>query len=177
MFEIKTHLELVSYDYTASNFIRNPRERYIDIDNVPKIRDVIEHRKFTPEFIKQLITITFNNKVVVGFNVPSGLDLWKGSYIPALEDYFREGKSIVMYGIEPVILQLETINDEEVSFSIFGEWEPKEVFANAILPEKQFLEALLDGACHFWQMLIEYKVFEEGRLQENTPRDYPQQMI
>lgn len=177
MFLINTYLELVSYDHTDSYFINNPCARYIDIDDSSRIREIIDHRKFTPELIQQLITITYNNSNIVDFNVPSGLDLWGGSYIPALEKYLFEGNSTKMYGIEPVILQFESVNTNQVSFSIIGDWEPKKTFATAILPEKQLIESLLNSAKHFWEMLIEYKVFEEKMINDTTPRDYPYQMI
>ena len=82
-----------------------------------------------------------------------------------------------MYGIDPVTLKLHATDNTFLHFSIISDWEPKHIYADAVLPEKEFLEALLTEAEHFWQVLLDYKVFEEKKMRENTPSDYPAQMI
>ncbi|WP_391557903.1 hypothetical protein [Robertmurraya sp.] len=177
MFEIKTYLELESYDYSDPYYMENPSAKYIEIDDLSNIRKIVDHRKFTPEHIQQLITIKYNEMVVVGFEVPSGLSLWESTFIHAIEDYLHVGKVEMMYSIDLEILTLESINNNQMKFSIFHEWDSELVYASAILPEKEFIESMLTEANHYFQKLIDYKIFEEKRLDENTPRDYPQQMI
>ncbi|PUB03972.1 hypothetical protein [Paenisporosarcina sp. OV554] len=154
----------------------NGDERQTSLDDSLKLREIFEHRKFTPEYIQMHIMIQYNDQIVVG-NIPSGLDLWEQTYIHAVEGYLDKRKVEIMYGIDPYILKLISINSNLLEFSIEGEWEPVEVFAQAILPEREFLDAILDGAEHFWKVLLEFKVFEEKKLRESTPSDYPVQMI
>ena len=78
-------------------------ERYISLDDSLKLREVFEHRKFTPEYIQLHVMIQYNDQIVVGNDIPSGLDLWEQTYIPAIEGYLNERKVEIMYGIDPII--------------------------------------------------------------------------
>ena len=155
----------------------NGEERYISLDDSLKLREVFEHRKFTPEYIQLHVMIQYNDQIVVGNDIPSGLDLWEQTYISAVEGYLDERKVEIMYGIEPIRLKIDSIDNNLLDFQIIGEWEPKVTFAKAILPQKEFLEALLDEAEKFWNVLLECKVFEGKAKRESTPSDYPVQLI
>ena len=48
-----------------------------------------------------------------------------------------------------------------LKFSIFHEYDHNEVYASSILPQKEFLQSLLDGAKLFWNKMIEYRIFEK----------------
>jgi hypothetical protein len=152
-------------------------ERHISLDDSLKLKKVFEHRKFTPEYIQLHIMIQYNDQIVVGNDIPSGLDLWEQTYIHAVEGYLDERKVEIMYGIDPYIMKLISITSNLLEFSIEGEREPVEVFAQAVLPEREFLDAILDGAEQFWKVLLEFKVFEEKKLRESTLSDYPVQKI
>lgn len=173
MFEINTYLERESIDHADPYFLQNPIEKYIDIDDSLNIREIIDHKNFTPEHIQQLITIKFNQQFIVGFNVPSGLSLWEDTFIPGLESFINEGNKEIMYGLDPIILKFESVNSKQVLFSIYEELIPEEIYAASIVPEKEFIESLLNGASHYWQKLIEYKVFKENELRETTSKDLP----
>jgi hypothetical protein len=155
----------------------NGAERHISLDDFLKLREIFEHRKFTPEYIQMHIMIQYDDQIVVGNDIPSGLDLWEQTYIHAVEGYLDERKVEIMYGIDPYIMKLISITSNLLEFSIEGEREPVEVFAQAVLPEREFLDAILDGAEQFWKVLLEFKVFEEKKLRESTPSDYPVQKI
>ena len=155
----------------------NGAERHTSLDDFLKLREIFEHRKFTPEYIQMHIMIQYNDQIVVGNDIPSGLDLWEQTYIHAVEGYLDERKVEIMYGIDPYILKLIQINSNLLVFSIEGEWKPVEVVTQAVLPEREFLDAILDGAEQFWKVLLEFKVFEEKKLRESTPSDYPVQKI
>ncbi|CAH0316358.1 hypothetical protein SRABI96_05236 [Peribacillus sp. Bi96] len=170
MFEIKTYLELFSYDHT------DLEASYISIDDSLKLREIIDHRKFTPEHIQMLITISYNNQIVVGIDVPSGLDLWS-NYTVAIERYLGGENVEMLYGVDPYLMKLVSVNNNLLEFSIVGDWEPVEVFAQAVLPEKEFLESILDGAAHFWKTLIDYKVFEGKEIKKTTSKEEPKLMI
>ena len=155
----------------------NGDERQISLDDSLRLIEIFEHRKFTPEYIQMHVTIQYNDQIVVGYAVPSGLDLWEQTYKHAVEGYLNERNVETMYGIDPYILKLISSNRNLLEFSIVGDWEPIEVFAQAVLPEREFLDAILDGAEQFWKVLLEFKVFEEKKFRESTPSDYPLQMI
>ncbi|CAH0276166.1 hypothetical protein [Peribacillus simplex] len=166
MFKISTFLEKTN----------EGEESYASLDDSLKLREIFDHRKFTPEHIQMRITIKYNNQVVVGFDVPSGLDLWS-DYMVAIEQYL-DGENVErLYGIDPYLIKLVSINNNLLEFSIVGDWEPVEVFAQAVLPEKEFLESILDGAEHFWETLIDYKVFEEKEIGKTTFGEEPKLMI
>ena len=152
-------------------------ERHISLDDSLKLREVFEHQKFTPEYIQLHVIIQYNDQIIVGNDIPGGLDLWEQTYTSAVEGYLDERKVEIMYGIDPYIMKLKSINNSLLEFSIEGKWEPVEVFAQAILPEREFLDAILDGAEQFWKVLLEFKIFEEKEIRETTPSDYPVQMI
>jgi hypothetical protein len=178
MFEIRTYLKFEGYDYTDLFYRENPSAKYIEFDNTENISKIIDHHKFSPEYTQELITITYYDKDVVGFDVPSGLNLWKDSFIPAFEKYLTEGKiTEVMYGIEPITLKLEPIANNQVSFSIFLEFEPEKPYASEILPEKEFISSILNGASDFWNNVIEYKIFERKEIGPRTPEDLPYRML
>ena len=46
-----------------------------------------------------------------------------------------------------------------------------------MVPKKEFLVALLDGAEQLWRVLLNHKVFEGNRKRQTTPSDYPVQKI
>ncbi|KAA0548496.1 hypothetical protein FZW96_07955 [Bacillus sp. BGMRC 2118] len=169
MFEIKTYIQ--------SRFDVTHKERYISLEDEQKIREFIGQPKFTPEHIKMLITIKYNDEVVLGIDGPSGLDLWSDTYMAAIEGYLSKGEVEILYGIDPVVMILKPVDSTYVEFIIKDEWQPSEIYAKAKLPRRQFFEALLDGAEQFWKTLICHKVFEEKELRETTPRDYPDVMI
>ena len=155
----------------------NGAERHTSLDDFLKLREIFEHRKFTPEYIQMHIMIQYNDQIVVGKNIPSGLDLWKQTYISAVKGYLDERKVEIMYGIEPITLKIDSIDNNLLDFQIIGDWEPKVTYAKVILPQKAFLEALLNEAEQFWKVLLECKVFEGKAKRESTPSDYPVQMI
>lgn len=162
MFKISTFLVEIS----------EGEESYISLDDSFKLREIFEHRKFTPEHIQMHIKIQYNDQIVVGNDIPSGLDLWT-DYIVGIEQYL-DGESVEKpYGIDPYLMKLLSINSSLLEFSIVGDWEPVEVFAQAILPKREFLEAILDGATHFWTTLNDFKVFKEKNTKNTTPKEYP----
>ncbi|WP_375564319.1 hypothetical protein [Peribacillus frigoritolerans] len=166
MFQISTFLVEMS----------DGEEHYISLDDSLKLRGIFEHRKFTPEYIHMHIMIQFNNQIVVGNDIPSGLDLWN-DYILGLEKFLNGENVEIPYGIDPYLMKLTSINSNSLDFSIVGDWEPVKVFAEAILPKREFFEAILDGAAQFWNTLIDYKVFEEKEIKDTTAKEYPKLMI
>jgi hypothetical protein len=120
-----------------------------------------------------LITIRCQNKIVIGEHCPSGLDLWN-DYVQAIKIFLEEGNVELNYGIEPILMKMNTINNTFLNFELIDEWEPNEVYTKAALPKKDFLEALIDGVIHFWTTLHIYQVFEKRAYRKSTPKDYPQ---
>ncbi|MFD9627454.1 hypothetical protein [Peribacillus muralis] len=156
--------------------ITEGEESYVSLDDYLKLREIFDHRKFTPEHIQMRITIKYNNQIVVGVNVPSGLNLWS-DYMVAIEQYL-EGENVErLYGIDLYLMKLVSINNNLLEFSIVGDWEPVKVFAQTVLPEKEFLESILDGAEHFWKTLFDYKVFEEKEIRKTASKEEPKLMI
>ncbi|MFF2287980.1 hypothetical protein [Peribacillus butanolivorans] len=149
---------------------------YISLDDSIKLREIFEHRKFTPEHIQMHIEIQYNDQIVVGNGIPSGLDLWT-DYIVGIEQYLDGENVEIPYGIDPYLMKLISINSNLLELSIVGDWEPVKVFAQAILPKREFLEAILDGATHFWNTLYDYKVFKEKNTKNTTPKENPKLII
>lgn len=177
MFEIKTFLEKHDYDRTDLYFFEHPRERYIGLDEPSKLQEYFGHKDFTPEYIQMLVTIQYKEKVLMGIDKLNGLDLWEETYLAATKQYVENRSAETMYGIDPVTLKLNALDNRLLQFLIIDDWEPRQVHAEAVLPEKEFLEALLTEAEHFWEVLLENKVFEGKHKREDTPSDYPVQMI
>ncbi|WP_078410711.1 hypothetical protein [Priestia abyssalis] len=143
------------------------------MDDSSKFREYIEHSNFTPKHIQMLITIKYKNEIVVGIDGPSGLDLWEQSYMALVESYLNQEKVNVMYGIEPIVMRIKSLDNHLFEFSITDEWKPIEVYAKAVLPKKEFFEAILDGAERFWNTLNNYKVFEKMDIKEKASIEYP----
>ncbi|WP_430510827.1 hypothetical protein [Gottfriedia solisilvae] len=177
MFKINTYLERESFDHSNPYFLQNPKEKFIDIEDSLNISEIIDHKNFTPEHTQELITIKYNNQFIIGFDVPSGLSLWEDTFLPAIAGYLQNGNIEILYGIDPIMLKFEPVNDNQILFMIYDELEPKEIYVNVILPQKEFIESLLDSASHYWGKLSEYKIYEEKEIRESTPRDYPKQML
>ncbi|OAH59153.1 MULTISPECIES: hypothetical protein [Bacillaceae] len=177
MFEIKTFLEKHSYERPQLDSFEYTREHYIGLDESSKLKDYFAYRKFTPEYIQIHVTIKYKNKTLVGIDGVNGLDLWEQTYLDAIAQYVEKRNAETMYGIDPITLKLTALDNKLLHFLIIDEWEPKYIHAEAVLPEKEFLEALLTAAEHFWQVLLDYKVFEEKKMRETTSSDYPVQMI
>ncbi|QPC45853.1 hypothetical protein [Mangrovibacillus cuniculi] len=177
MFKIKTYLEKLYYDYGNPYIMDNPKERYIDIDDSLKISEIIDHRKFTADCIQEFISIEYNNKSIVNFDVPSGLSLWEDTYLPAIEGYIQNGKVEIMYGIDPILLSLEESNNNEMLLSIYDEWKPNDIYVEEFLPQNEFIESLLDNASHYYEKLMEYKITEDRELRHSSSKDYPVEML
>ncbi|MET1029649.1 hypothetical protein [Domibacillus tundrae] len=75
--------------------------------------------------------------------------MWEQTYLDAIEQYVEMRNAETMYGIDPVILKLTALDNNLLHFLIIDEWEPKHIHAEAVLPEKEFLEALITEAEHF----------------------------
>ncbi|ALC90768.1 hypothetical protein AM500_13955 [Bacillus sp. FJAT-18017] len=176
MFEIKTLLQLPSFKPTGPLCFENPDEQFISIDNELKLRDYFNHPKFTPKHIQMLITIRYQNKIVVGEHCPSGLDLWN-DFVQAIKVFLEEGSVELNYGIDPILMKMSTINNTFLTFELIDDWESNEVYTKATLPKKEFLYALLDGAIHFWTTLHIYQVFKKRAYRISTPKDYPQMKL
>jgi len=172
MFEIKTFFELHSYEYTDPYYVNNPEAKYIPLEDASELKGYFDHRKFTPEHIQMLITIKYQNIDVVGIGAPSGLDLWN-DYLTAIEEYLDEDNVSVIFATDPILLKFESKDDKKLEFSIQDEWEPVKVYAQALLPEEDFFDALLTGAEQFWNTLKNYRVFEEKEIRESTPKNIP----
>ncbi|MGG3450578.1 hypothetical protein [Domibacillus aminovorans] len=177
MFEIKTFLQVHGFNPTDEDFLKNYRPQHISLDDSSQVKEYFDHRKFTPEYINMLITIKYKNKIVIGIDCSSGLDLWEQTYMPAVECYLDEQKVAIMYGSDPITMKIDSLDNMLLNFLIIDDWEPRETRVKAILPQKEFLEVLLDGAEQFWKVLLDYKVFEEKAMRGSTPRDYSVQMI
>lgn len=173
MFEIKTFLE----KYSNKTNMGNTREAYVGLDESSNLKDYFAFEKFTPEYIQILVTIQYKEKLLIGIDGLNGLDLWEQTYSTAIKQYVENRNAETMYGIDPTLLKLHSLGNGLLRFIIIDEWEPNYVYVDAVLPEKEFLEALLIEAEHFWQVLLDYKVFEEKKMREDTPSDYPAQMI
>ncbi|OES45899.1 hypothetical protein [Domibacillus iocasae] len=174
MFEIKTFLEKHSYDIADLSLFT--RERYIGLEESSKFKDYFAYRKFSPEYIQMVVTIKYQNKTVIGIDEPDGLSLWEQTYSTAIKQYLKNRQAETMYGIDPVTLKWTSLGNGSLHFILVGEWD-EYIFAEAVLPEKEFLEAMLNEAEHFWQVLLEYKVFEGENKRKDSPKDYPAQMI
>ncbi|MFS0762292.1 hypothetical protein ABC374_02405 [Peribacillus sp. 1P06PB] len=166
MFTISTYLVEIS----------EGEESYISLDDSLRLREVFDHHKFTPEHIQMHIMIQFNNQIVIGNDIPSGLNLWD-DYIVGIEKFLNGENVEIPYGIDPYLMKLISINSNSLELSIVGDWEPVKVFAQDILPKRELFTAILDGAEHFWNTLIDYKVFEEKEIKDTASREYPKLMI
>ncbi|WP_046179323.1 hypothetical protein [Domibacillus tundrae] len=149
MFEIKTFLEKHSYERPNLNSLEYTRAHYIGLEELSKLKDYFAYRKFTPEYIQVHVTIQYKNKVLVGIDAVNGLDLWEQTYLDAIEQYVEMRNAETMYGIDPVILKLTALDNNLLHFLIIDEWKTKHIHAEAVLPEKEFLEALITEAEHF----------------------------
>lgn len=173
MFEIKTFLE----KHKIEDYSIFTRERYIGLEESSKLKDYFaDEKRFTPEYIQMLVTIEYNGKTVIGIDESNGLDLWEQTYSTAIEQYVENRQTETMYGIDPITLKWTSLDGRLLKFVLMSDWS-NEIYVEAILPEKEFLEAMLTEAEHFWQVLIDYKVFEGDNKRKDTPSDYPAQMI
>lgn len=177
MFNIKTFFEKHTHELASLNSLEYTRERYIGLKESSQLRDYFAHRKFTPEYMQLLVTVEYRGKVLIGTDGLNGLDLWEQTYFDAIEQYVETGYAETMYGVDPVILKLQAGYDRQLHFLITSDGEPEYIYVDTMLPEKEFLKALLTEAEHFWQVLQDYKVFEQKKMREDTPSDYAVQMI
>ena len=177
MFKIQTYLVKHSHKRTNLSSFQNTRDDYIGLEESSKLKDYFAYKDFSPEYIHMLVTIQYKDKVLVGIDGLSGLDLWEQTYFVAIEQYVKTRSAETMYGIDPVTLKFQPKDNTFIRFTIIDDWPPNHIYAEAVLPEKEFLGALLMEAVHFWEVLLEYKVFEGENKREDTPSDYPAQMI
>ena len=146
IFEVKTFLDVYNYNPTNEDFLCNERSRFISLEDSSQLNEIFNCRKFTPEHIDMIITIKYKKYILIGIDGPSGLDLWKDTYTTAVESFLEQNRAEIMYGIDPITLKIDSKENDLLSFVISGDWEPKEFFAKAVVPKKEFLVPLLDGA-------------------------------
>lgn len=173
MFNIQTYLKL---PYTSVFEEKNPKVKYVHIEDAFRLQEVFEHPKFTPEHMQILITVQYNGQTIVGFDTPSAFDSW-GDYFIVIEQFLVNCEAQTAYGIDTMMIKMKSINKDFLEFVIRGQWDTRAIFAQATLPTKEFLQALLNVAESFWRRLHAYRVFEEKTVLATTPKDLPIKML
>lgn len=173
MFTIQTYLQL---PYTNIYEAKNPKAKYVHIEDAFRLQEVFGHPKFTPDHMQMLITIQYNGQTIVGFDTPSAPDSW-GDYLVVIEQFLRDREAQTAYGFDSMFIKMKSVNIDFLEFMIRGEWDTSAIFAQATLPTKDFLQALLNTVESFWRVLYAYKVFEEKLMRSTTPKDLPLKML
>lgn len=155
MIEIKPHIvrsgRQIEEKYGVRNWLEliHTDKQYVDIDNVEEVYEIIHDDKFSTRHIQMLFTITYDQEVIAGFNVPSALDLWL-TYLNAAEEVINYGESRRQYGIDPYIIELKSLNQEFLHLSIYQEFDISNKCVDAHLPYQAFLVSLLKAIQHFY---------------------------
>jgi hypothetical protein len=101
------------------------------------------------------------DQTVLGFNVPSALDLWS-DYLHAIDAVIHRGCVQRMYGIDPIFMEMELLGEGLVQFTIRNDGKPDHVFVNAKLPAVPFFLAILNAVRIFWRKLKCLQVNEKN---------------
>ncbi|WP_054024893.1 hypothetical protein [Bacillus sp. FJAT-28004] len=150
-----------------------PEHTYIDPDNVEAVRELLNGKNFTPIHIQMTLILKDGNETVLGFNVPSALDLWN-DYLHAIDAIIHDGCVQRMYGIDPVIMEMELLSEGLVQFKVGNEY-PDHVFVNAKLPAVPFFLAILNAVRIFWRKL-KCLLVNEKNLPPNNVIDFDRLM-
>lgn len=136
----------------------NPESRYVDIDTSSEMFELINDKKFTGRQIQMLFLINYNQEVVVGFNSPSAYNSWADFLISA-ENFANYGKSKRAYGIEPLIMEIKSVGQDHLYFTVYNEWDNSIKYIDVTLPTKEFMLSLTRALKHFCVTMIhDYKV-------------------
>jgi hypothetical protein len=136
----------------------NPEIRYVEIDNGPEMYELISDRKFSGKHLQMLFLIENNQDIVIGYESPSAYNAWM-DFLLAAEEYINYGKSIRSYGIEPLIMAVQSIGSGNLNFSIYNELDISNMYVNVTLPAKEFMSSLTIALKHFLGVMnYEYKV-------------------
>lgn len=169
-FIFNCYIQHPNYNPTNPLFLKNPELQYININNEREIKEiVISHKKFDTIYIPMTITISLNDSCLLGFELGSGLSIWN-DYISATEELLVAGKVIQHYGIEPILLQMEMIDNNHIFLCIYDEFEPEKIYIEEIFSAKGFLSNLVSEIKNFLNKLKSYGALErstsceEGRL-------------
>ncbi|MBG9943308.1 hypothetical protein ABE237_06125 [Brevibacillus formosus] len=129
-----------------------PDDCYINIQDSSQMEN-FKHN-IEEDYNEYCVTISFNELNVVSFDF-CGVELWY-SYIHLMNDYVQHGSAVEPYGIDPIEFVLETLDSNLVQFSI-RYTNDNTLIAQANLPKKEFLSALLDGAKAYYALMLKYQ--------------------
>lgn len=129
-----------------------PEHTYIDPDNVEAVRELLKPRNFTSKQMRMTLILEDGDETVLGFNVPSALDLWS-DYLYAIDAVIHHGYVQRMYGVDPIFMEMELLDEGLVQFTVRNEGKPDHVFVNTKLPAVPFFQAILNAVRIFWRKL------------------------
>ncbi|XEC97328.1 hypothetical protein AB6A23_12690 [Paenibacillus tarimensis] len=136
----------------------NPESRYVDIDNRSDMFELISDRKFSGKHLQMLFIITTDQEAVIGYDCPSGYNLW-ADLLKAAEEFASRGKTKRSYGVDPLIMEIFSVSNGTLKFTIYYELDCSKKYVDISLPSKEFMLSLTTALEHFLKIMInEYNV-------------------
>ncbi|MBD7969298.1 hypothetical protein [Paenibacillus gallinarum] len=135
-----------------------PESRYVNIDDRLDMSELINNNDFSGKHLQLLFLIKHNQEYILGYNVPSGYNLWS-DFLNAAEDFANYGRSKRSYGVDPLIMEIRSVGKEELNFSIYYEMDRSKKYIDVMLPTQEFMISLASSLRDFLvKMIHEYKV-------------------
>lgn len=136
------------------------QQRYLPLDDI-NIANIIGCKKFDFRYCSKVITISYNGESVVDFDKPAatGGGLWL-DYLTLLELFIDNKRVSTHYGIDYFKMSLIKCRNNEVRFSIYTDFDNEKVIS-AILPQQEFIQALIAELKHIWNAFDTFGLFDQ----------------
>lgn len=127
---------------------RRPSFYLIDVDNLDELEKIKEN--IDTHYIDGAIEIQYKNKFIFDISMWDLVDQLWAYILNIIEDMLKFKRGTTGFPDQPSDITMEDISPDKILFSI--DMREKKTWC---LPKKEFLNALLDGAEHFFfQMMI-----------------------
>lgn len=110
--------------------------------------ELINSNDFSGKHLQLLFLIKHNQEYVLGYNVPSGCNLWS-DFLNAAEDFANHGRSKRSYGVDPLTMEIRSEGKVELNLSIYYELDSSKKYLDVKLPSKEFMISLVSSLRDF----------------------------
>lgn len=136
----------------------NPESRYVNVDDLSDMCELKNSNDFSGKHLQMLFLIKYNQEYVLGYDVPSGYNLWT-DFLNAAEDFANYGRSKRSYGVDPLIMEMTSEGMKKLNFSIYYELDRSKKYMDVKLPSQEFMFTLASTLRDFFvKMIHEYKI-------------------
>ncbi|WP_187768105.1 hypothetical protein [Paenibacillus sp. PL91] len=131
----------------------------MDMDDDTQLWNFVHFRDVDVIHSPMKITIKYKGESIIDLDNPSasGNGLWL-DYLACLEKYMVNKRAVTLYGYE-CEMSMTASGDNELKFCIYSA-HFKEALISVVLPELEFVEALLSELKHIWTKMEEHGLFE-----------------